>query len=427
MRISEELREQYPDHPWMWRADWVDNAIKSSNRSTMLGVSAMAVLWNAISWPMAILILPAELRNGNYPALLALLFPMVGIFLAVWTVILIRRYWKYGESTFQMSSVPGVIGGSVSGVVRTQKKLVPENGFRQRLSCVELTRGSGKNGNTKRTLWQTDRVIERELVDAESESVIPVHFTIPYEVEATMWERRRSVYWQLEVRAEVAGVDYLSEFVIPVFVTEDSSTEFQPNDNAIARYARESSAATACAEAKIDRQETANGVAYSFPLFRHVGPALVTTGAAAFWWGALLIMGFGIAGEGWLSVPVMLGLGVFGVLGLLFVAAMLDLWLWKSRVEITGETFTYRAGYLGIGRRHELPRSEISAVVIKSGGQLGQEMSYDLSLSTADGARHRFGKRVVGASAAKTIAQEICDLLALAEPTVEPRKSAMRS
>ena len=84
------LQQQFPQEPWRWRKDWANARIHGSSRVTAYTATGFAVLWNLVSLPAALLV-PREVANGNTLALVALLFPLIGIGLAAWAV---RAWWQ---------------------------------------------------------------------------------------------------------------------------------------------------------------------------------------------------------------------------------------------------------------------------------------------------------------------------------------------
>jgi hypothetical protein len=67
-----------------------------------------------------LLIFPKEFFDkGNKLAVLGLLFPAVGAGLLVWAVRATLRWRKFGSSTFEMTTLPGVIGGPLRGTIHT--------------------------------------------------------------------------------------------------------------------------------------------------------------------------------------------------------------------------------------------------------------------------------------------------------------------
>ena len=76
------LEARHPEAPWLWREDWAARRITDASVVEMGFAWAFAILWNLISIPGAVLAVRAALREGNRAALIALLFPAVGVGLA---------------------------------------------------------------------------------------------------------------------------------------------------------------------------------------------------------------------------------------------------------------------------------------------------------------------------------------------------------
>ena len=99
----DERKIQHPDKPWLWHKDWSSRLIQDSNRSSLSYIWFLSVFWNLISVPMSLTVLPREvLQNRNYPALLGLLFPLVGAGLLIWAIRSTLRWKKFGTSILEL-------------------------------------------------------------------------------------------------------------------------------------------------------------------------------------------------------------------------------------------------------------------------------------------------------------------------------------
>jgi hypothetical protein len=93
-----ERARAHPDEPWLWREDWAVNH-RHAGRTAMWSGVFFAALWNLISVGAAVVVVPEALRTGNHAALLVLLFPLVGVVVAVSAIRRTLRYRRFGVSS----------------------------------------------------------------------------------------------------------------------------------------------------------------------------------------------------------------------------------------------------------------------------------------------------------------------------------------
>ena len=398
-----QLEQQHPQEPWCWDEAWAKGEIRSSNKTIMIFSALFALFWNLISSPVWFL-LPAEVRGGNWPALLAGIFPLVGIGLVCWAIVNLLRWWKYGESVFQMASVPGVIGGPLVGVVHTNVKLNPEHGFHVRLSCVHReTSGSGKNRRThKEILWQDERVIQRELLQQDpSKSAIPVEFAIPFDSRPTDEAKTNDrVLWRLEVSADVPGVDYHATFEVPVFRTDQSSADYSPETSLTDKYEVQEDPDVVIRRAGFRVHKTdVFGVRYVFPMLQ-IGVASIGFAVFTLIWTAAIVMMIKL-GAGYV-LPT-----VFLLFDILFILALADSWLWRSQLDVEQGRVTHRAGLFGWGKRKTIPATDVSRFATESRMQSSSQRYYNLKLVTRSGASLTIAKHIPGKRLAETAGKHI--------------------
>src|SRR5436305_4196556 len=58
---KEELQQQNPSKPWMWREDWATGVIKDNSKGAVIGLWIFAILWNAIATPVSLLVVRPEI------------------------------------------------------------------------------------------------------------------------------------------------------------------------------------------------------------------------------------------------------------------------------------------------------------------------------------------------------------------------------
>lgn len=401
---QEQLEAQNPEAPWRWKRDWSEGRIRTSGNIQFLFPLIFAVFWNLISTPL-LFILPREvIDNDNKLALVALIFPLVGLGLAVWAVRAFLHWKKYGDSVFEMSTLPGVVGGTLAGRILTSVDIRPVSGFDLTLSCIHrVTTGSGKNRSTSERLqWQEVKHIDRETLDYDpTRSSIPVSFVIPYEAEPT--EERSAddeTLWRLEARAETRGIDYSAQFEVPVFRTADSRPDFEPEESVWGEAESPEEVLAELSSENITKEWLPEGgYALDFPPARHKGAATLLTLFTLIWSGFTALLIYLDAG---ILFPA-----IFGFFNLLLFLGMLDLWLERRRVECRPEELVLSGGILGLGKSRHIPRSSIAGIKPVRGMQSGKKLYYRIMVETVDGKSHLAATKLGSLSLAKRVIEEM--------------------
>ncbi|MGB5550642.1 MAG: DUF3592 domain-containing protein [Thermoanaerobaculia bacterium] len=401
---QEQLEAQHPETPWQWKSDWSDGRIRTSGSAQFLFPLIFALFWNLISTPLLFLLPREVLENGNKLALIGLIFPLVGLGLIVWAARAFIHWKKFGDSVFEMSVFPGVVGGQVAGRVLTSVDIQPISGFDLTLSSIHrVTTGSGKNRSTsERVVWQEIRHIDRETLDYDpTRSSIPVAFTIPYEAEPT--EERNSddeTLWRLEVTAETAGIDFSAQFEVPVFRTAESRPEAAAEESPWPAEEPQEYVQVDLSRENIGKDWLPEGgFALSFPPARHKGAALGLTLFTLLWSGFTALL---IHLDAGLLFPI-----IFGFFNVLLLFGALDLWLESRRVECRPEELVLSGGILGIGRTRHIPRSAITGIKPVRGMQSGKKLYYRVTVETADGKSHVAATKLSNLSVAKRVIEEM--------------------
>ena len=208
--------------PWLARADWAAGRIKYSNNALNVALAISAVAFCGMGVMFTFPMLPEELRNGNYKALLVLIFPLIGVGLLAAFVRGMLAQRRYGDCFFELASIPGAVGGTLEGMIQTGARLMPEHALHLNLSCIRrVVSGSGKNRSTQESiLWQDEKVFRPNAGLPEPEpgrSGIPVYFKIPAGQPECFSQGNESVLWRLAAKTKMAGPDFSVSFEVPVF------------------------------------------------------------------------------------------------------------------------------------------------------------------------------------------------------------------
>ena len=397
----DERKTQHPDKPWLWREDWTSRLIPDSNRLSLSYIWFFAVFWNLISAPLVLMVLPREvLQNRTYPALLGLLFPLVGAGLLIWAIRATLRWKKFGTSILELETLPGVIGGHLKGILQTRTALLPEEGLSLKLTCINRTvSGSGKNRSVnEKILWRERQVIPRDRIEGRRQgSSIPFTFEIPYDSKET--DRKNmdnAILWYVDAAAGVPGVDYGAQFEVPLFRTSESNPDFAP--------AREAEVPEQMAEDLTQRGSQGGGTEFYFAPARNVKVALFVTVFALIWSAFIWFM---MTHGAPIFFPIF-----FGLFDLLLLYAVLQLWFGVSKVLIESGQLTVTSGFLGLGLSKAVPCSLVEdfqiSIGMQSGGRSGTPY-YNIELITNNQKKVSLGRSIKDKRQAEWLATTMQD------------------
>jgi hypothetical protein len=145
------------------------------------------------------------------------LFAFIGIILFFVAIYGIRSR-RYGTTIFVMSSIPGSIGGQLSGTIETGFRETPRHGFVLDLSCSIIGKGVGTFGDL---VWrEAKEVAASHLQTGPLGICIPVSFGIPGHAPETQGPFTHTTYrttWHLKVSTDTRDANCEVCFEVPVF------------------------------------------------------------------------------------------------------------------------------------------------------------------------------------------------------------------
>lgn len=403
---QEALRQQYSGEPWRWRREWDKGVISAHTKGRMVATFIFATFWNLVSAPLLFFV-PGEVRDGNYAALIGLLFPLVGAGLLGAAIYLALQWRRYGATVFEMASLPGAVGGLLRGRVRIPAVVLPEEDACVALDCVNRrTTGSGKNRSTSETIvWQAETAVPRNgLVQESRATLIPVEFVIPVDQPPTDDSNSDDqTLWRLRVKIVTSGVDFSANFEVPVFrIAESAATgagpalgdapvviTFDEQGNPVSAGSAPDPAMTGEALRRagvLTEPCTGGGIALVFPMLRLPGMAFGMLVFTAVWGGVLVLM---LLKGAPLLFPV-----VFGLFFLIMLYSTLDLFTGKSRIEVSRAGILARGGFFGLGPVRQLSFDEVGGLDTKRTMQAGNRLYYAVDLKKQGGGTLRVADRL---------------------------------
>lgn len=366
------------EKPWLKRKDWTTGRITSGARKSIILLWIFVIFWLVFSAVITLAVVPHEWHRGNHAALIALIFPVVGIAVLVFAVNTTFAWRRFGQSFFEMAAMPGALGGTLEGMIQVPARLQPEHGLHLRLSCLRrTTSGAGKSRSTsEKILWQDEKWLRPDLPQTDVNATgIPVYFKVPSDQPESTPSQGDGIHWRLEASAKVRGPNYHASFEVPVFKVPDTPV---PGDDPTAQYQMSLDEIRQQIHSRVRVNDLADGgKELVFPAGRNPGFA---SGATVFVvvWTVIVVFLF------WKHAPFIFPL-IFGAIDLLMAAFAFDLWFRRSRVMATPVQVQIETAWLGFKKQQTVKVSEVAGIVTDVGASAGHTAYYDLKIRTRDG------------------------------------------
>ena len=280
---------EFREKPWLANDSWQNASIKSSSKMTMYVAWGFAAFWNLISSFLPFVIYEEVTEKGNMPALIGLLFPLVGIGLLIWAMRRTLEWRRFGSAPVELDPFPGSIGGHVGGTIDINLPFDSSAKFSLTLSNLRsYVSGSGKNRSRKESAkWQDVQVAH--MTSGPKGSRLSFRFDVPEDLEESVADQRDDTYyiWRLNVKADLPGSDFDRDYEIPVYATAEKSrrlSEFSINQ----AKAEQRQIDVGAIEELTNLSHDASGKSMVFPIGRNIGSGIM----------GMLIGGI-FAGAGW--------------------------------------------------------------------------------------------------------------------------------
>ncbi len=386
---EQALQKQFQEQPWKWKTEWQADYLSPNTKSSYIGIAVFAVFWNLISLPATIFGLPEIIKKEEYIGLLILLFPLVGIGLIFWTIVLFSRHKKYGRTQLHINEGRIKIGDFNTGYLQfAQNRFSQSNAILKLASIHKYESGSGKNRSKKeKILWEdTQRV---ELYSSECR----FEFEVPRNLKPTDESNSKSQYlWRLSISSEQKGPDLKLDFEVPAFPLseeERSLRDAQESDlfseDRISNFQSKSMERGNWSKTGVIQSYSNLGVEYHFPRLNSATWIFMSLLGFLF---VAIGVGVYIAGAS-ILFPIIFGL-VGGLLGVIGLRAA----LFKSRIYIDGSGLHYQTGHLAFGKTSSIQALDILDFDMTSQASSGNTKFYNLLLKTHNGQQHTLAKNL---------------------------------
>lgn len=208
--------------PWLNYPAWADNKIRSAQKSKVKFTWFFAGIWNAISLPLSIFVVPDNLARGNYVALVALMFPIVGLGLLRWAIKTTADFRRYGDPVLMLDPFPGSIGGDFGGCVEIP--CAQQAHFNLTLTCLNVKPNHGSDNETLETpIWQIEGA--SALTPTLHGGTLYFRFSIPDHLPSSEPPQTKHIYikWRLDIECAHIEPQFSRQYEVPVFATGETA------------------------------------------------------------------------------------------------------------------------------------------------------------------------------------------------------------
>lgn len=209
-----KLVSRFPDEPWKWNPEWRDGVIKDSSTTIIGCLLVVTLIWNAFSWIGVTHVILENQFEEDKKAYLVFLFPFVGVLLVGVLVYQFLQWRKHGSSTLTLETFPGIIGSEFKARLSIPSLIRPHTGFEAKLESYKHHTNQRRESSTI-VLWKTEKVIT-DWTQNNRTTEVSISFEIPPDQQETTFHLITDYHWGLTVKAEATGVDYFSQFEIPI-------------------------------------------------------------------------------------------------------------------------------------------------------------------------------------------------------------------
>jgi hypothetical protein len=400
---SRDLKRQAadPDHPWRWNTQWNSRDSTDHPYGGAIGAWLIAVIWNGIPAAALSSMLLGRQKTPPLAVIIVLLFLSVGLYLIFASLQATRRAMRYGQSVLHLSTLPGEIGGHLTGEIRLGRPIDATGPARLRLACKRTSTGEHSATTTS---WQDVR--EVQLPDSRTGTTIPLDFEIPANLPPTRsgTSTLDRITWTLEATVAARDVDYRSKFDVPVFDVHGVGTSatsdfpsFAPPESNIGRI--DHSGEPPSHPGIVLTRLASGGSSFHFAAGRNWGAAVCwTLIGAGLTWGLLYAQQ--VHGD----VILRIWLAIFVIP---FDYAALDGWLASSSVTARASGLHIDRGWPLWRSRADLPASAIKDIADQISTTAGNTSYYRLIAKPKSGVDVTLASGIRDHAVAKWVAVEL--------------------
>ena len=208
---ADYLKYRKDPKPWLRHKGWVEKKIvwKGPIRGSFVIIFFAIFI---LPFLVALIINITSFNEKNLLEIIPFLIvlgPVLGYFVYAWL-----RQRKFCRSICYIETLPGVIGGYFRGKVEMYFPNEHPKDFKLILKLVSYDHHRQKFPD----IWEKEKIIRQEEVEYQGNKkhMVPIHIDIP--IDVPLKKLRNSFF--LILKSSSPGIDYLSQFHIPVFDTK---------------------------------------------------------------------------------------------------------------------------------------------------------------------------------------------------------------
>ena len=218
---------RFPHEPWKWTRRWSNGVMKSDAKADFLSKSALALFWNLLTWPIALVMTDTSWSGtpNSVWRYLIYLFPLIGIGLVHWAYKAFKQWQYFGTTALTLETFPGRQGETFKAVMSVVHTPPPETEFELTLECVRFksdgdeTREIGLYKSTQRRKASAGDL-------AAQPYLLPIEFELPGGLpDSDIAHPVERIEWRLKVKAKAGKVDFQPSFELPVFERPQGSAQ----------------------------------------------------------------------------------------------------------------------------------------------------------------------------------------------------------
>lgn len=216
------MKEEFPNSEWESDYAWQESGIKVNGYRKPIRKCVIWIVLLIFLSPFNVLFIDLD-NLIAFPTFMIGLFDVVIVFLFFKMLYTLMQAMKYGISEFKFNSFPYYLGHKLEGRFIHKKVIAKAEKIDVSLRCVkelyEKT-GSGSNRSTTVVCYQTyqEKITYLEGQDFNKyDESLRIKFDLPSSGKPTNLISSPPMYWEVEVTAEVKGVDYDVLFLVPVY------------------------------------------------------------------------------------------------------------------------------------------------------------------------------------------------------------------